>query len=305
MKKAGYIIAGFVLLFLGYHLIWVGPEGSASGRRNPLSKYYHTYWREVQIFFLGHERYARRIERKWKQILKNRADKSLKARQYMVGTAELTNYVRQTVVADTPGFDREMHDGLSSVLLQWFDVLGAGEFDKFFAFRQPDDCVFESHALTRLHYLLKDSVPGLDQLPAKTKCKLLYEKMNTARLELIPDGGLLIKVFSTTNSLDLKDGADPRVDWVLKQIGGTIDETSAVSPYRYKIKPADVYADEGKVDLVVVKGMFVSRGDHLVLPVFSSFFWSPKEKRWKPFECWAGEFHIPPGVPPIRVDFCF
>ena len=217
-------------------------------------------------------------------LLENDARKWRSASQFHAQSEALTNAIVSLVNTEAPQFETFQRMRLRDVLTSWLYAASTGRYDDYLAFRGADYVRFEGNSLVFLEAKLKDKVPYLDDLADHRKCALLYEHFNNATLESVPDGSLSLNIFRAGTTPELINSKDERSRYVKEHYFGGWSSFESVSPFRYRITEEDVLEKHGAVDLAYFHVRLITRGERFVIPTHITFFWSPDERRWKPFE---------------------
>lgn len=222
--------------------------------------------------------------------------------QLSLASTNLISHVRALAEARTNGLDAVEIPRLAEAVGSWFTHLKERDFNSFLRFRRADSCVFDSNATMYLHYAMGEKAKEIEALSANERAQALFGVVNTFQPESIAAGTFSLTISRIATAQQLKSGY--RGSWLTKHYkGGILSEYQSVSPYRFAISPKDVLQRDGTVKLAQTGGVLVSADKRYAIPWYVSFFWSPSEELWKPFEYFG--FDAAPRAPDKQMPRLF
>ena len=199
--------------------------------------------------------------------------------------------------APTNGLSAVESSKLVEAIGSWLALLRARDFDSFLRFRRADSCVFDSNSAIYLRFSMGEKAKEIETLPANEKAKALFGVVNTFQPESFAAGTLSLSITKIATPRRLN--SDYRTSWITRHYrGGILNDYSESSPYKFVVTPQHVLQKERMIKLARTGGVLVSADKRYAIPWYVTFFWSPSEEQWKPFEYFG--FDAAPRAPDTR-----
>jgi len=231
---------------------------------------------------------TRQTEDKQRQETDQAAAMWRSARQIPMGSEELTNTVRSVAEKEAGQLEASETAKLVDAITCWLHATATGSYADFLAFRQPDSVRFETdESQMRLNSMSKE-IPGLLDMTDDGKCAALFEHRKQPKVASLPENGLEIAIMSGTTEDDIdpgmEKGSKPRGHYLRHKFPPGLALYHIPSPYQYTITPSAVLQKSNAIEMALVSTRLITEEHKIVLLPHVTFFWSPSEKRWKPFE---------------------